>query len=82
MSGCFIKCNKFNKYFIYILLTTFFSFFNISLIGFNHNDSFKKVSLYDFLYSRLESKKDFEKFHLSKFKIIELFWNFVGIFIF
>ena len=82
MSGCFIKCNKFNKYFIYILLTTFFTFFNISLIGFNHNDSFKKVSLYEFLYNRLESKKDFEKFHLSKFKIIELFWNFVGIFIF
>ena len=78
MAGC-IRCNKFNKYFKYILLTAFFSFFNESLIGFNHNTSFERVSLNDFLYDRLDSKKDID---LSKFKMVELFWNFIGIFIF
>ena len=78
MSGC-IKFNKFNIYFKYILLTTFFNLFNVILIGINHNNAFERVSFNDFLYDRLDSKKDFD---LSNFKITELLWNFIGIFIF
>ena len=78
--SCCIKFNKFNKYFIYILLTTIFNFFNTSLIGYNYNnDSFERVSLNDFLYDKLDSKKDID---LSNFKMTELLWNFIGIFIF
>ena len=78
MSGC-IRFNKFNKYFKYILLSSFFNFFNACLIGFNHKEAFEKVSLNDFLYNKLDSKKDID---LSSFKITEFVWNFIGIFIF
>jgi hypothetical protein len=75
----YIKCNQFNKNFKYILIATFFKFFNECLLGFNHNDSFEKVSLNKFLYDKLDNKKEFE---LSNYKLTRLFLNFVGIFIF
>ena len=75
----YIKCNEFNKNFKFILLATFFRFFNECLIGFNHNDSFEKVSLNKFLYDKLDNKSEFE---INNYKITRLFLNFVGIFIF
>ena len=75
----YIKCNEFNKNFKFILIATFFRFFNECLIGFNHNDSFEKVSLNKFLYDKLDNKSEFE---INNFKITRLFLNFVGIFVF
>ena len=78
MSSC-IKFNQFNTYFKYILLTIIFRYFNICLLGYNHNDTFEKVSLIDFLYDRFDVES---KIDLSNFKISELLFNFIGIFIF
>ena len=46
MAKC-ISCGGFNKYFIYILLTIFFKILNDSLYGFNYNDSFEDVKIFD-----------------------------------
>jgi len=46
MSKC-ISCGGFNKYFIYILLAIFFKIFYDSLYGFNYNDSFEEVKIFN-----------------------------------
>ena len=46
MAKC-ISCGGFNKYFIYILLTIFFKILNDSLYGFNYNDSFEDVKIFN-----------------------------------
>ena len=75
----YIKSNKFNKYFIFILLATFFRFFNICLLGYDHFGAFEKVSLNAFLYDKLDNKKEFE---LSNYLLTELVLNYFGTFIF
>ena len=74
-----IRCNKFNKYFKYILLTTLFRYLNTCIIGYNHNDAFEKVSLSDFIFNCFNSESPF---NISNYKITEYFLNFCGIFIF
>ena len=78
MSSC-IRFNKFNKYFKYILLTTLFRYFNICLLGYNHNGTFEKVSLINFLYDLFNTHS---KIDLSNFRMTELLFNFIGISIF
>ena len=46
MAKC-ISCGGCNKYFIYILLTIFFKIVNDSLYGFNYNDSFEDVKIFN-----------------------------------
>ena len=46
MAKC-ISCGGFNKYFIYILLTIFFKIVNDSLYGFNYNESFEDVKIFN-----------------------------------
>ena len=75
MSSC-IRFNKFNKYFKYILLTTLFRYFNICLLGYNHNGAFEKVSLVNFLYDLFNTHS---KIDLSNFRMTELLFNFIGI---
>ena len=78
MAKC-IEFNSFNTYFKYILLTILFRYFNTCLLGYNHNDSFEPVNLNKFIYDRTGNEI---KIDLTHFKIIEFFFNFVGIFIF
>ena len=73
-----IKFNKFNVYFKYILLTILFRYFNICILGYNHNDTFEPVNLNKFIY---DSSGNEIKVDLSNFKMTEFFFYFIGIFI-
>ena len=74
----YIKFNKFNVYFKYILFIILFNYFNICILGYNHNDSFEPVNLNKFIY---DSSGNEIKVDLSNFKMTEFFFNFIGIFI-
>lgn len=78
MPSC-IKCNKFNKFFKYILFTTLFRYLNTCIIGYNHNETFEKVSLSNFIFNCFNSESPF---NISNYKITEYFLNFFGIFFF
>ena len=78
MTSC-IKCNKFNKFFKYILFTTLFRYLNTCIIGYNHNETFEKVSLSNFIFNCFDSESPF---NISNYKITEYFLNFFGIFFF
>ena len=71
----YIKFNKLNKYFKFILLTAFFRYFNCCILGYNFNQSFKDVSLFRFLYERLDIEINNNVLHSL---IIKFFFNYIG----
>ena len=75
----YIKFHKFNKYFKFILLTSIFRYLNVSLLGYNFNESFIDFSFLNFLHYCFNNKPNVD---LSKFKMVEFFFNYIGTLIF
>ena len=69
----YIKCHKFNKYFIFILLTSFFRYFNSCILSYNFNNYFSDVSFVNFLDGRFGINR---QFNLSNFRIVEFFFKY------
>ena len=75
----YIKFHKFNKYFKFILLTSIFRYLNVSLLGYNFNESFIDFSFLNFLHYCFNNKPNVD---ISKFKMVEFFFNYIGTLIF
>ena len=75
----YIKFNKLNKYFKFILLTSIFRFLNVCLLGYNYNESFEEVSFFNFLYDRFWLDV---KTKIHTFRMIEFFFNYIGTLLF
>ena len=71
----YIKFNKLNKYFIFIILTSFFRFAKDCLLGYNFNESFESISFIEFLYSRFDINTNN---NLLNARLIEYFFNYIG----
>ena len=71
----YIKCHKLNKYFKFIILTSFFRVLNDFILGYNYNQSFKPASLLNILnlFPNIKIKPN-----ISYSRIIEFFFNYIG----
>ena len=71
----YIKCHKLNKYFKFIILTSFFRVLNDFILGYNYNQSFKPASLLNYLnlFPNFKIKPN-----ISYSRIIEFFFNYIG----
>ena len=82
MTKC-IEFNKMNKYFIFILLTAVFKYLNNIILGYNFNDSFEEINLYNSLNKSFNREnKDRNIYPLPHSRMIEFFFNYIGVFIF